>query len=309
MRAHLAGREKALEPLGWTGRQARWIAFVCRSGGVFTRAQLAAGLGVSRRQALALLRPMSEQGLLAHETVEGVEFCRILQSRIYRAVDAWDMFCGPEVSAGALMQRLLSLDYVIEHPRLPWLLTEPEKVAAFEGLSIERELLPSRRYAGVGRDTRRYFPRRLPVALEDGRALFVWADPGYAYGRALRTWFGQRTGLWRALAERGRCVEVAAVGRTPRDLLRARITLQARTRAAAGNPSGGPGETGREIARIERAVLEGDGPSLAEYGGLKGAIERLGRLRRLRGPASERHPRVIDAFTTWRSSRLAGGWS
>ena len=29
MIAHLAGREKALEPFGWTGRQAEWIALVC----------------------------------------------------------------------------------------------------------------------------------------------------------------------------------------------------------------------------------------------------------------------------------------
>ena len=47
------------------------------------------------------------------------------------------------------MRRLLSLDYVIEHSALPWLPTEPEKVAAFEALGIERELLPSRLYRGA----------------------------------------------------------------------------------------------------------------------------------------------------------------
>ena len=36
---HLRGRDRKLEPLGWTGRDAEWIALVCLHSGVFTRAQ------------------------------------------------------------------------------------------------------------------------------------------------------------------------------------------------------------------------------------------------------------------------------
>ena len=36
---HLRGREQALEPFGWTGREAEWVALVCLHSGVFTRAQ------------------------------------------------------------------------------------------------------------------------------------------------------------------------------------------------------------------------------------------------------------------------------
>ena len=56
------------------------------------------------------------------------------------------------------MRRLLSLDYVLEHPDLPWLPTESEKVGAFEALGIERRILPSRLYRGAAGNTRRYFP-------------------------------------------------------------------------------------------------------------------------------------------------------
>ena len=56
------------------------------------------------------------------------------------------------------MRLLLSLDYVLEHPDLPWLPTEPEKVRAFEALGIERRLLPRRVYRGPAGNTRRYFP-------------------------------------------------------------------------------------------------------------------------------------------------------
>ena len=36
---HLKGREDALAALGWTGREAEWIALVCLHSGVFIRAQ------------------------------------------------------------------------------------------------------------------------------------------------------------------------------------------------------------------------------------------------------------------------------
>ena len=36
---HLRGREQALAPLGWIGREAEWIALVCLHSGAFTRAQ------------------------------------------------------------------------------------------------------------------------------------------------------------------------------------------------------------------------------------------------------------------------------
>ena len=36
---HLRGRDRKLEPLGWTGQDAEWIALVCLHSGVFTRTQ------------------------------------------------------------------------------------------------------------------------------------------------------------------------------------------------------------------------------------------------------------------------------
>ena len=67
------------------------------------------------------------------------------------------------------MRRLLSLDYVLEHLHLPWLPTEPEKVAAFEALAIERQLLPQRVYRG-GRKGRRSSRERLIAFPPPGRA-------------------------------------------------------------------------------------------------------------------------------------------
>ena len=162
MIAHLRGREAALEPFGWTGRQAEWIALVCLHSGVFTRTQATRFLDTHHERARRLVHALIAQGLAAEETVPGVRgigrVCRIFSRGLYHALGAEHIRHRRTASADVLMRRLLSLDYVIEHSGLPWLPTEPEKVAAFEALGIERELLPSRLYRGAAGDTRRYFP-------------------------------------------------------------------------------------------------------------------------------------------------------
>ena len=55
---HLRGRDRKLEPLGWTGPDAEWIALVCLHSGVFTRAQFCDYFDTDRQQALS--------GLLRH---------------------------------------------------------------------------------------------------------------------------------------------------------------------------------------------------------------------------------------------------
>ena len=72
MIAHLRGREEALEPLGWTGRQAEWIALVCLHSGVFTRTQLSAHLGLDRWKALRFVLAMSDQRLADEEMLGGL---------------------------------------------------------------------------------------------------------------------------------------------------------------------------------------------------------------------------------------------
>ena len=62
------------------------------------------------------------------------------------------------------MRRLLSLDFVLEHPGLNWLPTEGEKVEFIEGLGVHSNLIPRRIYYGAVRAQKRYFALKLPVA-------------------------------------------------------------------------------------------------------------------------------------------------
>ena len=55
---HLRGRERALEPFGWTGREAEWIALVCLHSGVFTRAQFCHYFGAARNTAARFVKAL-----------------------------------------------------------------------------------------------------------------------------------------------------------------------------------------------------------------------------------------------------------
>ena len=309
MIAHLAGRERALDPFGWTGRQAEWIALACLHSGVFTRAQLSAYLRIDRWQALRFVRAMSERRLAADETLEGRKVCRICGRGIYRALGAEDIRHRRTASDEVLLRRLLSLDYVLEHTDLSWLPTELEKVGAFQALGIERRILPSRLYRGAAGNTRRYFPVKLPVALEAERAVFVYVDPGHDTTTALRSWAVAHRGLWEALRERGRSIEVVAVVRTVRELGRARTILEGWTNTStASGPSAAPepdSAARREIVRIEQAIRAKDERVLKEYGDLQACLKRIVELNDLH--RSSTPGTLIHGFATWRSKRLPGG--
>ncbi len=87
-----------------------------------------------------------------------------------------------------LLRRLLSLDYVLEYPELPWLPTEQEKVDFFDLLGIDRNRIPHRIYQGaVGKQTR-YFALKLPIACDAKSATFGYIDPGNTTDTELRSW-------------------------------------------------------------------------------------------------------------------------
>ena len=307
MIAHLRGREDALEPFGWTGRQAEWIALACLHSGVFIRAQWSRFLDAHPEQVRRGIHALIAQGVASEETVPGIKgigrVCRIFSRRLYRALEAEDIRHRRAASEAVLMRRLLSLDYVLEHPGLPWLPTETEKVGAFEALGIERRLLPSRLYRGAAGSTRRYFPLKLPVALEAERALFVYVEPGHDTSTALRTWCRiAPAASGTTLSERGRSVEVVAVVRTLEEFTRARAILgDWATTSGPADPDAGVRE---EIARIERAILQGAVQILEEFGGLQAALKRSVALTKQERRQRARGP--IHTGSTWQTVRLSG---
>ena len=308
MIAHLKGREKALRRFGWTGREAEWIALVCLHSGVFTRDQISDWLGIHRHTARRFVQDILDRRLGAEDVLEGRRICRIAARAVYRALGAENIRHRRIASPVVLMRRLLSLDYVIGHAGQSWLPTEPEKVAAFEALGLDRRVLPVRAYRGAAGDTRRYFPLKLPVALDAGRAVFVYADPGHDTATALHSWGRVHRELWAALQEQGRRVEAVAVVRTDSEFDRAEKVL-----GNWADPARSPGRakgsaTGREIRReieqIEQGIRSRDKSVTGRYGNLRGCLVRLAELRAALPTAPSEA--MIDDFTVWRSARLPG---
>ena len=308
MIAHLKGREKALGHFGWTGREAEWIALACLHSGVFTRDQICDWLGIHRHTARRFVQHIMDRRLGAEDALEGRRVCRIAARAVYRALGAENIRHRRIASPVVLMRRLLSLDYVIGHAGQAWLPTEPEKVAAFEALGLDRRVLPGRAYRGAAGDTRRYFPLKLPVALDAGRAVFVYVDPGHDTATGLHSWGRVHRELWEGLQEQGRKVEAVAVVRTDSEFDRAEKVL-----GNWADPKRSPGrakasatgrEIRREIERIEQGIRGSDKRVTGRYGSLRGCLVRLAELRESLPTAPSEA--MIDGFTVWQSTRLPG---
>ena len=87
---------------------------------------------MNRWQALRFVQALVTKRSAAEDSLQDRKVCRIFSSRIFRALGTEDTRRRRMASAEILLRCLLVLDYVLEHPGLPWLPTEPEKVCAFD---------------------------------------------------------------------------------------------------------------------------------------------------------------------------------
>ena len=304
MIAHLRDRSDALVRSGWTRREAEWLALVCLHSGVFLRSQYLAFIGRTN-PALAhrFVRRCRKHAVEQPWNGSRLRICRIAARRIYRAIGAEHVRHRRPVAPEVVLRRLLSLDYVLEHPHAAWLPTEDEKVNALTAAGIARELLPRRLYQGAVGAQHLYFPHKLPLALDGRRATFLFVQAEDETESAVRTWGGQHAALWAALAAAGRAVEVVVVGRDPVRLAAAGRVLD---KWAATPPEAvmlSHQEAASELAAIKKAIATSDWDALEVYGGLNPALQRACVLAA--ACAGDRRSRAaITTGRTWRSKRV-----
>ena len=304
---HLKGRERALASLGWTGREAEWIALVCLHSGVFTRAQFCHYFEAHRSAARRIVRTLLER----REAVEsewpvvngGGKSCRISSKPIYRALGIENIRHRRKATVSVLRRRLLSLDFVLEHPGLNWLPTEGEKVEFFEEIGLPSRLIPRRIYYGAVGAQKRYFALKLPVAGGNKTVTFAYVDPGHATAVELHSWGAAHGPLWDAIRAKGRRVEVIAIGAELDAVLRADRVLQLWAAAEPGKVAAGL-TVKQEISAISDAIDNRDMEFLAQYGGMGEAGKRYMALRKL--PEAELAKGVsIDDYSTFRATRFS----
>ena len=304
MIAHLGDRADALMRSGWTRREAEWLALVCLHSGVFLRSQYLAFIGRTN-PALAnrFVRRCRKHAVEQPWNGSRLRICRIAARRIYRAIGAEHVRHRRPAAPEIVLRRLLSLDYVLEHRNTAWLPTADEKVDALTAAGIDKELLPRRLYQGAVGALYRYFPHRLPLALDGRRATFLFVQAEDETESAVRTWGGQHAALWAALAAAGRSVEVVVVGRDPVRLAAAGRVLD---RWAATPPEAvmlPHQEAASELAAIKQAIATSNWDALETYGGLNPAIKRACVLEA--ACVGDRRSRAaITTGRTWRSTRV-----
>ena len=309
---HLRNRERALQPLGWSGPEAEWIALVCLHSGLFTRAQFCAYFNCRPNRAFRFVRRLLERRQAVEERVSGLSTstrpCRISSRPLYRRLRIENSRHRRTGSQAVLMRRLLALDFVLENAHGAWVTTEAEKVATFRHLGIGPEVLPSRRYTGRTGTVIRYFPLKLPVIVSKDEAWFVYVDPGHRTGRGLLAWGVDHSPLWQALRQRGWEVVVVSVARDGVRTDRAKRVLDRWSRPLAKrDPSRLPltGEEEEELREIRAAIAAGDLEAMEWWGGPRAAARRAVDLI-TRQETARRHAAVrIDHGQTWQSERLS----
>ena len=260
------------------------------------------------------MRDLVDRGLAVEDALPNkrgrAKTCRISSKEIYRALGIENVRHRRDGDDSAMLRRLLSLDYVLEHPQLPWLPTEPEKVAFFDLLGIDRRRLPRRLYHGANGNQTRYFALKLPIAADTKTATFAYVDPGRYTDTELRSWGAAHEWLWRALRLHGIEVRAIVIGADYSVTMRAEAALKTWSSRAGEQssqreygPSRNDPDMQEEIKYIENAVLTVDMEVLAKYGGVSGIAKRLRYLKDL--PKSSGPGATIDDYETWVSDRLS----
>ena len=307
MIAHLRGRERKLEALGWTGDDAEWIALVCLHSGVFTRAQFCDYFDTFRKHAHRFVKTLIERRQAVETDLVafngGGKTCRISSHTIYRALGVENIRHRRKASKPVVIRRLLSLDFVLEHPGMNWLPAEAEKVEYFEKLGLSKKLIPRRIYYGMAGNQKRYFALKLPLAVDPEIVTFVYIDPGHQTDRELYSWGAAHGPLWEALRKKGRQVRVIGIAVENTTLDRTARVLEAWAAADPGTPDEGL-TAKQEIKAIDEAMTRKDREFLARYGGFSKAARRSVELQRR--PETKLTEGVsIDDFSTWRAVRFA----
>ncbi|MCY3746121.1 MAG: hypothetical protein OXH05_07790 [Acidobacteria bacterium] len=306
---HLAGRDAALRRLGWNARDAAWLALVCLHSGVFLRSQYAVHYRCTKQSAYRFVERLidvdggREHPLSPDHGNASEHLCHVTARPIYRALGIEHVRHRRTGSPGLLFRRLLSLDYVIDHPRLPWLPTEQEKVALFTGLGVSLTDLPQSVFKGAVAPTVRYFTKKLPIAANDHSATFVYTVATRTDRHALAYWGETHEALWHALRRGGRTVRVVAVTRT---------AGQARSIGKKLSRWCGPPPAAQKLSPEERELMDDVQRAretrswriLDRWGGVAATAKRIASIERRTGAGAPAGP-SIDSVSTHVAKRLA----
>lgn len=162
-------RLAALEPLGLTPRQTRFLALVALHSGYCVRRQYLAFAGVRYgKNVREFLDGLVFRGLALRFMfrVDRGHVYHVHARSLYRAIRQEENRNRRAASPALIARKLMLLDFVLSQPDVEWLATEEDKVQRFtQGFGVPESELPQRRFdaATDGDATVRYFTEKLPI--------------------------------------------------------------------------------------------------------------------------------------------------
>ena len=175
-------RAAAVEPFGFTARQARFLATVMVHAGVCVQRQYAQFAGVANGQLTRdfFARLVRERIATAYPCWRSVaRVYHIHHKALYRAIGEPDNRHRRRLVVDRATDRLMALDAVLTTPQTTWLGSEHEKVTeCVHRLGLDAADLPQLAFEAGGQRTVRYFPDKLAIAISGPELalLFVAAE-------------------------------------------------------------------------------------------------------------------------------------
>ncbi len=171
-------RRRAVELMGFTERQAGFLVTVMLHAGVCIGRQYCAFARIA-------------YGRTMHEFFESLVARRVATARrcghnrarlfhvhskpLYRAIGEPENRHRKPMTLGRAVERLMLLDAVLAEPGRTWLATEWEKLGHFTLTHrIPRRDLPTLTFRADDSETDRYFPDKLPIAVEGDGYTFLY---------------------------------------------------------------------------------------------------------------------------------------
>jgi len=213
-------RVAAVETLGYTSREARFLTIAALHSGYFLRRQFTAFAGVGSGKAVVSFthKLVARHHATVVATCHNTQLYHLSSKRLYAQLGEPDSRNRRPRTPFATRARLLALDYVLAHSALRFLATERERVAFFsERLGVSRLDLPTRFGRPDGGTVPRYFTDGHPVGVSaDGEVVLAFIDDGVSSVLAFDTYLAHYRALLVSLPQPGRVTYVASSRRNIR---------------------------------------------------------------------------------------------
>lgn len=250
-------RATAIAALGYTPREASFLASVTRHGGYFLRRQYLDWMGCPKGRAVVAFT----HRLLTRRHATRHRFCRTTD--VYHLASQGLYAGAPETTASdrrrrsvlAIKVRLMAFDFAATHPEIRFLATEAERLAYCDRLGLERTCLPQqvvRPYRSAEPSTR-YFPEPTAFGLRDAdgpapTVVCAYLDDGARTLAGFATFLRHHARLLAAVPR----WQVVYVGETRRQVTQATAAFHRAFGDLAGEPGGLARQEIVEFFRLRR---------------------------------------------------------